>query len=508
MKASHKKSTHPLASPQAILAWLLVLMVAKLVLLPTPDTHADVSRRERIQMPSSAEGSGVGNGGSEEVDTLAQQFLIRMNNGVAILPRDLAEATGWCSRAGSVLNEALAYADRFEREARLGDAEAVLRRTLEVARNSLAVNASSGPITHRLVQRGMNTLISLDRADPEIPLISKLNFLKNYVAFIVRVASDLDQNWYLPNRYASGTNETTRAEDFRRSQAQRQTEFNQREAALRQESTQALQAARQNFPQEQRERQDIHEQERRRRVQQFEAHEMELRHAHERAISGIGDSTLRARMGEDFTRETARRRQDHTRTERDTAEDFQRSQSDAERQFTAAQANGTRDFASANQNREAEFTRSQAARETGYQNEVAARSVQSQAQFEQKFVQFVSEQIQLVLSAGFTETTAHFGDVIIVPVGSDRAVLTLAEWMTIGAADDLAQTLSSYHLADPSQSISAGRCAHLVEEMRSFHQMLSSFNAGVISPFRSRRQAMQNVRANFTQWISNLNACN
>jgi hypothetical protein len=491
-----------LKSPPTLIGWLALLLAMKAV-FPL-SSQAQTPGRERLVL--SAEGSGVGNGTGGSVDAIAQQFLARLNNGIPLVARDLAEATGWCSRITAVIEEALMYEESFERDGRLDQAEAILRRTLEIARNSLAVNAVSGPITHRLIQRGYNVLISLDAAQsPAIGRVSKINFLKNYLRFAAQVSRELDQNWYLPHRYAAAAAGPARLAEFRRTQSELEQAHARRRTELQRSYPSEVSRRRAEFADQQDAAREEHEVDladrRRRHASELRA----LRNRHEEALEQAADATTRRRLIEDYSRDRARAVEDFNRGVAQAQEDYRRSRDEAGTDFDRQMQDDTLSGRLADL--DATFQRDQEAREQAFRRQEEARSEAAQREFANRFVQFAQQQLRLVLSSGFSEITTQFGERLVVPVGSDRAVLRLAEWMTVGVADDLAGTLAAYHIADPSRSVPAGACSHLVEEMRSFHRMLASFNMGQISPFRSSRQAMQNVRSAFQSWVDSLGRC-
>ncbi len=115
------------------------------------------------------------------------------------------EYLAWCSSVSSKLRRELHRAMLLVSRDNYPGAIAVLSEALIAANDSFTSEVKgSGPMTKRLVARG----VELDRAlEAKLPKQSlqtpatRLNFLAEYINFIIKIEADFDRAWYVPYYY-------------------------------------------------------------------------------------------------------------------------------------------------------------------------------------------------------------------------------------------------------------------------------------------------------------------
>lgn len=162
------------------------------------------------------DGTSVGNGGIGARDAYLENLRKTMGPPLDISrnPKDLDTAQWipgikkWCGNAigiiDSALNEVRGYLVHGDKE-EYAAAEQMMEDSLLMAAQSLVVDPKQGgPMTKRLVDRGLIISQAMDFAIPhpeENDQVSKLRFLVNFGDFIVKTESFLDREWYIPYQY-------------------------------------------------------------------------------------------------------------------------------------------------------------------------------------------------------------------------------------------------------------------------------------------------------------------
>jgi hypothetical protein len=150
-------------------------------------------------------GTIVGNGSNsardQYIENLRREMGPRMSDRGASVP----DLTAWCGRATNILRRELERAKNFTYRNNLVAASQILDDAMLVVGQAMTVDPDrGGPLTKLLVDRGIMMSAALDnvyRTGNRFELVSKLNFLFEYVQFIVKMERDLDRTYYIPYRY-------------------------------------------------------------------------------------------------------------------------------------------------------------------------------------------------------------------------------------------------------------------------------------------------------------------
>ncbi len=144
------------------------------------------------------------NGDSQSQADNLQQIGVDMI-GNPMLSTSLDNIYAWCSRVIRVLRREGQRAKLQLQFNRLDLAMRIVMDSLVAASQTLAVDPTAGgPLTKNLVDRGLVVATALNQRLPSgsrHAQMSKLNFLFDYVDFIVAVESTLDRPYYIPYRY-------------------------------------------------------------------------------------------------------------------------------------------------------------------------------------------------------------------------------------------------------------------------------------------------------------------
>jgi len=160
------------------------------------------------QVSQSAEGSGVGNGGNDPLSEY--QAGLNRELGVSNCGANCgtADLDAWCAKITRVLRRELSKAQLQIQYENFIFANQILRTSLIAASDSLNADPNlGGPMTKRLIDRGLVLVQALDNANlgiGRLGLVTKAHFLVNYVQLILDVEKHLDRPLYIPYLYKYG----------------------------------------------------------------------------------------------------------------------------------------------------------------------------------------------------------------------------------------------------------------------------------------------------------------
>jgi hypothetical protein len=150
-------------------------------------------------------GIGAGNGGGTSRDVYLakiKQKLDRLRIGSSTHEYEVGN---WCSNVGGVLSSELDRAVTQIQRNQPATAQQILIDSLVIAGQSIEINGSfAAPMTKTLIDRGLMISQALDESIPANDLRylqNKLNFLVNYVQFVIRTNRELDRVYYVPAHY-------------------------------------------------------------------------------------------------------------------------------------------------------------------------------------------------------------------------------------------------------------------------------------------------------------------
>lgn len=129
------------------------------------------------------------------------------------------QLTAWCGRVTQVVERQLKAAQKKISRSRLEEAKGILVDALELASESLELDPEMAhPLTKLMIDRGLRLNQALDERDRRDGrgagdrggLVSRLNYLIEYVELILEQERELDRPYYIPYQYQYGRSCGTR----------------------------------------------------------------------------------------------------------------------------------------------------------------------------------------------------------------------------------------------------------------------------------------------------------
>jgi hypothetical protein len=181
-------------------------MIAVMALLAIqPNAGADSKESEKTK-EAHRSGGGVGNGGEASRKAYIKKLKDELGELQLRKSTQTEEITGWSSKVANMLKTEMERAERrISKQNDLDAAKQIMQDALAVAGDSLELEPElAKPITKTLIDRGLMILIALDDTldvSKKFDLKTEVNFLFDYMGFIIKKEKELDRDWYIPYRY-------------------------------------------------------------------------------------------------------------------------------------------------------------------------------------------------------------------------------------------------------------------------------------------------------------------
>lgn len=159
-------------------------------------------------------GTGAGNGGKTERDKYLKELREELGK-LELKNRDKGdeELTNWAAKISKVLKRELRKADLHIAANDIDQAEIVMIDAMRIAAESLECDPDlSLPLTKTFLDRGLMLSQALDDAMPASnrkdgdrhQKMTKVNILREYIAFVNDMTDELDRPYYIPYQYKYG----------------------------------------------------------------------------------------------------------------------------------------------------------------------------------------------------------------------------------------------------------------------------------------------------------------